>query len=100
MSAITDAFAELRVALLFSFSQNAFHIEDVNAVSKQGMRALMFAEPSDWIVLGFARTREEASQLAEGLPRPAPFPDSLMQALAAEWDKRQRRFHCGEEEAA
>ena len=97
MSAITDAFAALPVALLFSFSQNCFHVEDVNDVSGKGMRALMFDEPSDWIVLGFARTREEASQLAEELPRPAPFPDSLMQALAAEWDKRQMRFHCGAE---
>ena len=88
---------KLPVSLLFSFSQNSFHIEDVNETSARGMEALMLDLPSDWIVVGYFQCHEEASALIAQLPRPSPFPERLSKALAAEWDDRRWRFHRGEE---
>lgn len=84
------------VALLFSFTQNAYHIEDVLSVCKSGLDAVMLNEPTDWIVVHIVSSHEQASQLAEQLPRPTPFPRELVKAVGREFDRRRERLHAGQ----
>jgi len=54
-------------AILWSPRQDVFHIETVQAMLETNRRIHMNRKAGDFIVLGFAKTRDEATELANTL---------------------------------
>lgn len=57
------------VTLLWSHSQDCYHIEDMQQTISKGREACIYSDPNDWILIGVFDTDHEAHRYVDHLEK-------------------------------